>query len=101
MADGRRHDSMTATAPAQSKVTYTSANVDWDAFHRQFDEALADVRARSGRGYPLYIGGKAVTSSAKPIIDASPIDTRFVLGTFATATAEHVGRAVEAARAAQ
>ncbi len=61
---------MTATAPSDSKVTYTSAHVDWNAFHRQFDEALADVRARAGRDYPLYIGGKAVTSSAKPIIEA-------------------------------
>jgi len=92
---------VTVTAPLQSKITYTSANVDWDLFHRQFDEALADVRARAGREYPLYIGGKAVTSSVKPIIDTSPIDTRVVLGKFDTATAEHVARAVEAAKAAQ
>ena len=35
---------MTATAPQPSKVTYTSANVDWELFHRQFDEALARDR---------------------------------------------------------
>ena len=92
---------MTATAPAQAKVTYTSANVDWEAFHRQFDEALAGVRARLGRDYPLYIGGEAVTSAARPIVDTSPIDTRVVLGRFAAATAAHVDRAVAAARAAQ
>jgi len=92
---------MTATAPAQSKITYTSANVDWDAFHRQFDDALARVRAQIGREYPLYIGGEAVTSPAKPIVDTSPIDTRMVLGTFATATTLHVDRAVAVARAAQ
>ena len=91
---------MIASIP-QSKITYTSANVDWDQFHRQFDEALAQVRARAGRDYPLYIGGAAVTSAAKPIVDTSPIDTRIVLGTFATATAAHVDRAVKAAQAAQ
>src|SRR5882762_5857785 len=92
---------MTTTAPAQSKVTYTSANVDWESFHRQFDDALTRVRAQLGRGYPLYIAGEAITSTAKPIVDTSPIDTSVVLGTFAAATAAHVDRAVAAARAAQ
>src|SRR3989441_6715052 len=85
----------------EDKITYTSANVDWDLFDRQFDEALDRVRAQFGREYPLYIGGEAVTSSAKPIVDTSPIDTRIVLGNFATATAAHVNQAVMAARAAQ
>ena len=85
----------------EDKITYTSANVDWDLFDRQFDEALDRVRAQFGREYPLYIGGEAVTSSAKPIVDTSPINTRIVLGNFATATAAHVNQAVMAARAAQ
>ena len=92
---------MTATAPAQSKITYTSANVDWEAFHRQFDEALARVRSQLGREYPLYIAGQAVASRAAPIVDTSPIDTGIVLGRFAAATSEHVDRAVAAARAAR
>src|SRR5882762_3350 len=92
---------MTATAPQQSKVTYTSANVDWELFHRQFDEALARVRAQLGKDYPLYIGRDAVPSGGPPIIDASPIDTSVMLGRFATATPEQVGRAVAAAKAVQ
>jgi 1-pyrroline-5-carboxylate dehydrogenase len=92
---------MTVTAPSPSKITYTSANVDWDAFHREFDAALARIRARLGRSYPLYIGGRAVQSTAAPIVDTSPIDTRVVLGNFAAATAEHVDRAVKAAATAQ
>lgn len=92
---------MTATAAAHSKITYTSANVDWDSFHHQFDDALAHVRARLGRDYPLYIGGEAVKSSGVPIVDTSPIDTRLVLGRFAAATAAEVDRAVSTARAAQ
>lgn len=92
---------MTVTAPTPSKITYTSANVDWDGFHRQFDEALARVRAQFGRGYPLYIAGVAVESAAVPIVDTSPSDTGLVLGMFAAATAQHVDHAVKAARAAQ
>src|SRR6266852_9510067 len=92
---------MTATAPQQSKVTYTSANVDWEQFHHQFDEALARVRAQLGRDYPLYIGRDAVPSGGPPIVDASPIDTSVMLGRFATATPEQVGRAVAAAKGAQ
>src|SRR3989441_10636185 len=88
---------MTATVPTASKITYTSANVDWDSFHRHFDDALARVRAQLGRDYPLYIGGEAVPSGGPPIVDASPIDTSVLLGRFATATPEQVGRAVAAA----
>src|SRR5213596_4240666 len=93
---------VTATASPQSKVTYTSANVDWELFHRQFDEALARVRAQLGRDHPLYIGGDADgQESGALLVDTSPIDTSVVLGRFAAATAPQVDRAVAAARAAQ
>ncbi len=92
---------MTATAPQQSKVTYTSANVDWEQFHHQFDDALARVRAQLGQDYPLYIGRDAERSGGPPIVDASPIDTSVMLGRFASATPEQVGRAVAAAKGAQ
>src|SRR3989440_5029063 len=92
---------MTTTAATASKVTYTSANVDWDLFHRQFDEALAGVRGQLGRDYALYIGGEPITSSTAPIVDTSPIDREIVLGRFASAGVQHVDRAVTAARAAQ
>src|SRR2546429_641483 len=92
---------MTTTAAPPSKVTYTTANVDWEAFHRQFDEALAGVRGQLGRDYALYIGGEPITSSAAPIVDTSPIDREIVLGRFASAGVLHVDRAVAAARAAQ
>ncbi len=91
---------MTATAP-QTKVTYTSANVDWDLFHRQFDEALARVRSELGGKHALYIGGVPTDSASAPIIDTSPIDTQIVLGRFAVATPQHVAVAVRTARLAQ
>src|SRR6184192_2944191 len=92
---------MTPAAVTASKVTYTSANVDWEAFHRQFDEALAGVRGQLGRDHSLYITGEAVASPAAPIVDTSPIDTGVVLGRFAAATAQHVDRAVTGAKEAQ
>ncbi|HWC73340.1 MAG TPA: aldehyde dehydrogenase family protein, partial [Gemmatimonadales bacterium] len=85
----------------EAKITYTSANVDWEQFHRQFDDALAQVRSQIGRDHPLRIAGVAVESTAPPIVDTSPSDTRVVLGRFAAATAEHVDAAIRAAQAAQ
>ncbi|HEX4601621.1 MAG TPA: aldehyde dehydrogenase family protein [Gemmatimonadales bacterium] len=92
---------MTTTAPAPSKVTYTSANVDWELFHHQFDAALVRVTAQLGGDYPLYIGGEAVPAAAAPIVDTSPSDTSVVLGRFAGGAAPEVDRAVAAARRAQ
>jgi 1-pyrroline-5-carboxylate dehydrogenase len=89
------------TAPAQTKITYTSANVDLEAFHQAFDTALAKVRSAAGQSYPLYIGGRAVEVPGRaPVVDVSPIDTGVVLGRFAAALPEHVDQAVKAARSA-
>jgi len=84
-----------------SKVTYTSTNVDLDAFHREFDTALARVRGTTGRDHRNVIGGEAVDSPGAPLMDVSPIDTSVVLGRFAVAGRPEVDRAVAAARAAQ
>ena len=92
---------MTATAP-QQKITYTSTNVDMEAFHRAFDAALAEVRATAGKSHPLYINGQAVeVKGVEPITDVSPIDTGLVLGKFACATPAHVDQAVRGAKSAQ
>src|SRR6185369_3121242 len=93
-------------APAMAstqKVTYTSANVDLDEFHRTFDDALNQLRASLGKTHPLYIGGKAVAGAGggPPIVDTSPIDTSVVLGTFAAAGPEQIDQAVASARTAQ
>jgi 1-pyrroline-5-carboxylate dehydrogenase len=90
------------TATAQQKITYTSANVDMEAFHRAFDAALAEVRQEAGRSYPLYLDGQAVdVPGAAPIVDVSPIDTSLVLGRFASAQASHVDLAIRGAKKAQ
>ena len=89
------------TATAAEKITYTSASGDLDAFHRQFDATLAAVRAAAGKRHPCYIAGRPVESKAEPLVDRSPIDTSFILGTFACANATHVDEAAKAAKAAQ
>jgi 1-pyrroline-5-carboxylate dehydrogenase len=91
---------MTSTA-SPSKITYTSTNVDLDAFHAQFDDAVARARGAAGKHYPLYIDGRAVPTSAERLTDTSPIDTSIVLGTFDTARAAEIDVAVTAARRAQ
>jgi 1-pyrroline-5-carboxylate dehydrogenase len=92
---------MTRTA-SQQKITYTSANVDMEAFHRAFDAALAEVRSQAGKSHPLYIDGRAVeVRGPGPIVDVSPIDSGIVLGHFAAAQPEHVDLAVQGAKAAQ
>ena len=88
------------TAAALPKITYTSTNVDLEQFHTLFDEALVRVRGASGKEYPMYIDGKAITTTAEQIVDTSPIDTTRVLGTFHTARPEQIDLAVRAARAA-
>ncbi|MDB4909728.1 MAG: aldH [Gemmatimonadetes bacterium] len=88
------------TAATLPKITYTSANVDLEQFHSMFDEAVTRVRGASGKEYPMYIDGKAVTTTAELIVDTSPIDTSLLLGTFHTARPEQIDLAVRAARAA-
>ena len=84
-----------------TKITYTSTDVDLDVFHREFDAALADVRAAAGGEHPNIIGGEPVTAPGAPLVDVTPIDTSVVLGRFAAARPAEVDRAVTAARAAQ
>ena len=44
----------------EQKITYTSTDVDLEAFHREFDSALERVRGAAGGDHPNWIGGEAV-----------------------------------------
>jgi 1-pyrroline-5-carboxylate dehydrogenase len=81
-----------------TKITYTSASGDLEAFHRRFDEALEQVRQASGQLHPFYVDGLPIETEEEPIVDRSPIDTSRILGRFAAATRGHVDAAVQAAR---
>ncbi|HUO52651.1 MAG TPA: aldehyde dehydrogenase family protein [Gemmatimonadaceae bacterium] len=91
---------MTAAATPQ-KITYTSTNVDLDAFHRSFDDAVARVRAAAGKHFPLYVNGRALAGTGEKLSDTSPVDTALVLATFDSARPAEIDAAVGAARAAQ
>jgi 1-pyrroline-5-carboxylate dehydrogenase len=84
-----------------TKVTYSSADVDFDTFHAAFDAALGELRGSLGRDYTNRIGGTPAAGSGRPLVDITPIDTRVVLGRFAAARTADVDRAVQVARAAQ
>jgi 1-pyrroline-5-carboxylate dehydrogenase len=88
-------------AAESSKITYTTANVDMEAFHGRFDDALQAVRGASGQEHSLRIGGREVAGAHDPIVDVTPIDSSVVLGRFAAAGEAQVNEAVMAARRGQ
>lgn len=82
------------------KITYATMSGDqMEDLHRELDAAIAGVKSSFGRSYPLVIGGREVRA-AKEFDDRSPIDTRILLGTFASASREQTRDAIAAARAA-
>ncbi len=85
------------------KITYSSATVDLDAFHPQFDAALERLQGALGAEHANWIADQAVSGGGNraPLVDVTPIDTSVVLGRFAAASPADVDRAVTAARAAQ
>ena len=70
-------------------------------FHALFDEGLDWARAQMGREHPLYNDFQEVKGAGEPLVDLSPINTDWILGRFAAASQEQVGRAIDAAKAAQ
>ena len=89
---------MTSSAPA--RITYTTAGGDLDAFHRDFDAALARQRAAAGARHPMVVDGGPVSTRLAPIDDRSPIDTSVLLGRFDAAGPAEVDAAVAGARRA-
>ncbi len=82
------------------KITYATMSGDqMDDLHRELDAAIDRVKATFGRSYPLVIGGHEVRA-ANEFDDRSPIDTRWLLGTFQSASREQTRDAIAAARAA-
>jgi 1-pyrroline-5-carboxylate dehydrogenase len=81
------------------KITYASLGSLGEEFHRKFDSALATVRERFGQTYPIFICGKP-KKSTEIFPDASPSDTRNVLGKFQLANRSHAQQAIEVAKKA-
>ncbi len=66
---------------------------------RYFVDAIADVRSRAGKSYPLFIGGKEVETE-KSITSVNPADPDELLGTIAQAGQAEIDLAINAADAA-
>jgi 1-pyrroline-5-carboxylate dehydrogenase len=63
---------------------------------KAMEEALKKVASEFGREYPMYIGGKAVTTKEKRT-STNPSHPEQVIGVFQTATQQMAAEAVEAA----
>jgi 1-pyrroline-5-carboxylate dehydrogenase len=63
---------------------------------KRMEEALKKVKSEFGREYPMWLGGKKVTTPAKRN-STNPSHPSEVIGIFQNATAEMAKRAVEAA----
>jgi acyl-CoA reductase-like NAD-dependent aldehyde dehydrogenase len=81
------------------RLTYSTMFDPPPELHQRFEAAVEDVRATFGQSHGHYINGADVTTDELRD-DLSPVNTNWVLGRFPVATAEHVERAVAAARAA-
>ncbi len=64
-----------------------------------FKNAIADVRGKLGRTYPLFINGKEVQTDDR-IVSVNPANPKEQIGTVCQAGREDVARAIEAAKAA-
>ncbi|HKU49520.1 MAG TPA: aldehyde dehydrogenase family protein [Nitrososphaera sp.] len=68
-------------------------------FHDRYERALEHVRSEFGKKYPMIIGGREVWTS-QTVSQYSPIDTRVLLARLPSGGAQHVRRAVAAAKTA-
>jgi 1-pyrroline-5-carboxylate dehydrogenase len=82
------------------RITYSVLEADMAEIHRQFDGALAKVKAGLGLTFPSHVAGKPL-ESGDLLESRSPADTRVVLARFHRAPASALDAAVDAARKAQ
>ncbi len=86
--------------PKQFKITYSTLGANLEAFHRQYDKAVADVKKKLGKTYPHLINNRPIRGRGEVYASINPADTREVLANFRQATEEEMDAAVEAARKA-
>lgn len=82
------------------RITYSVLNADLTELHKEFDGALAKVKAGLGAEFPSWIGGKAVTSGTF-VDDRNPADTRSLLAKFHVAPTSELNRLFDISRKAQ
>ena len=81
------------------KVTYSTLGSPDPLLHEYFEEDVADLKNNLGARYQLLINGEWVDGEGS-FENRSPINTDWLLGVFARASADQVDQAVAAAKAA-
>lgn len=82
------------------RITYSVLDADMTEINRQFDEAMATVRAGLGKTFPSWVDGEPLESG--DLLDSfAPADTRSPIARFHRAPVSVLDRAVAAARRAQ
>ncbi len=81
------------------KLTYSTMFDPPPSLHEQFNGALAAAKARFGRDYPMWVGGKARSAAASFDV-RSPIDQDWLIGRFPRGGANDVADAIDAAQCA-
>ena len=81
------------------KVTYSTLGSPDPLLHEYFEEDVAELKQNLGKSYQLLINGQGVDGEGS-FENRSPINTDWLLGSFAQASAAQVDQAVAAAVAA-
>ena len=81
------------------KVTYSTLGSPDPLLHEYFEEDVAELKQNLGKTYQMFINGQWVAGGGT-FENRSPINTDWLLGKFAQATADQVDQAVAAAKAA-
>ena len=81
------------------KVTYSTLGSPDPLLHEYFEEDVAELKNNLGTSYQMLINGEWVAGDGT-FENRSPINTDWLLGVFAQASADHVDQAVAAAKAA-
>ncbi len=80
------------------KVTYSTLGSPDPLLHEYFEEDVAELKQNLGQHYQMLINGEPVDSDSR-FENRSPINTDWLLGSFAQASTEQVDQAVAAAKA--
>ncbi len=81
------------------KVTYSTLGSPDPLLHEYFEEDVAELKQNLGQRYQMLINGERVDGEGS-YENRSPINTDWLLGSFAQASARQVDQAVAAAKAA-
>ena len=84
---------------ADFKLTYATMFNPPEELHKDFDKAVAKLKANLGKEYGMFINGKDVFADDK-FENHSPVNTDWVLATLQKGNATHANMAIEAARKA-